>query len=83
MDSKQAHCVSFLLFWFNFDFLFLKQICTSFLPIRGHFKEQKHSILWIVYNHKDTDTYQDEEQALQGPSDGMVLRDLGFRLAWF
>lgn len=30
MDSKQAHCVSFLFFWFNFHFLFLKQIFTSF-----------------------------------------------------
>lgn len=30
MDSKQAHCVSFHLFWFNFHFLFLKQIFTSF-----------------------------------------------------
>lgn len=73
MDSKQAHCVSFLFFWFNFNFLFLKTNIYFILPIRGRFKEQKHSTLWIVYNHKDTDTYQ-EEQALQGPSDGMVPR---------
>lgn len=77
MDSKQAHCVSFLFFWFNFNFLFLKQIFTSFANQRM-FKGTKHSILWIVYNHKDIDTYQDEEQALQGPSDGTVLRYLGF-----
>lgn len=30
MDSKQAHCVSFHFFWFNFHFLLLKQIFTSF-----------------------------------------------------
>lgn len=68
MDSKQAHCVSFLFFWFNLNFSILKQILH--LPIRGCFKEEKHTILWIVYNHKDTDVYQDEEQALKEPSDG-------------
>lgn len=35
------------------------------MPIRGCFKEQKPNILRIVYNHKDTDAHQDEEQALE------------------
>lgn len=66
MDSEQAHCVSFLFFWFNLHFLFLKQILH--LPIRRCFKEQKLNILRIVYTHKDADAHQDKEQALEGAS---------------
>lgn len=36
------------------------------MPIRGCFKEQKPNILWIVYNHKDTEAHQDKDQALEG-----------------
>lgn len=67
MDSEQAHCVSFLFFWFNLHFLFLKQILH--LPIRRCFKEQKLNILRVVYTHKDADAHQNEEQALEGASD--------------
>lgn len=70
MDSEQAHCVSFLFFWFNLHFLFLKQILH--LPIRRCFKEQKLNTLRIVYNHKDADVHQDEEQALEGASDAQL-----------